>query len=98
MGCIAGLGALFFPRVILILVWLLGGGWLQESYQTVLWPVLGFFLMPLTTLAYAFAWHMGEGSIQGAGIVVVVIGVIVDLGLTGSGARVHSHSRTSARR
>ncbi len=26
-----------------------------QAYQTNIWPILGFFLMPLTTLAYAWA-------------------------------------------
>jgi hypothetical protein len=97
MGCIAVFAALFFPRIILVLVWLLGKGWLQESYQSVLWPVLGFFLMPLTTLAYALAWHMGEGSIQGPGIVLLVIAVLVDLGLLGGGTRMQARSGSTGR-
>ena len=97
MGCIALFLALFFPRIILVLVWLLGKGWLQESYQSVLWPVLGFFLMPLTTLAYALAWHMGEGSIQGPGIVLLVIAVLVDLGLLGGGTRMQARSGSTGR-
>ena len=90
--------ALFFPRVILILVWLLGGGWLQESYQTFLWPLLGFIFMPLTTLAYAVAWHMGDGAIEGPGIVVLVVAVLIDLGLLGGGTRAHARSGSSTRR
>ena len=97
MGCIAVFAALFFPRIILVLVWLLGKGWLQESYQSVLWPVLGFFLMPLTTLAYALAWHMGEGAIQGPGIVLLVIAVLVDLGLLGGGTRMQARSGSTGR-
>ncbi|MDG2032061.1 MAG: hypothetical protein P8J45_13770 [Phycisphaerales bacterium] len=86
MPCLIGLSSLFFPRIILFLVWLLGNGWLQESFQTVLFPVLGFLFLPLTTLAYAWAWHSGGGDIQGAGIVVIVIAVLVDLGMLGGGS------------
>lgn len=86
MPCLVGLSALFFPRIILFLVWLLGNGWLQESFQTVLFPVLGFLFLPLTTLAYAWAWHSGDGSIQGVGIVVIVIAVLVDIGMVGGGS------------
>ena len=85
MGCIAAFSALFFPRIILILVWLLGGGWLQSSFQTMIWPVLGFIFMPLTTLAYALAWHMGDESIQLPGTVIIIIAVLIDLGLLGGG-------------
>lgn len=95
MPCLIGLSSLFFPRVILFLVWLLGNGWLQESFQTVLFPVLGFLFLPLTTLAYAWAWHSGGGDIRGAGVVVIVIAVLVDLGMLGGGSV--SSRRTSAR-
>jgi hypothetical protein len=89
------MSALFFPRIILILVWLLGNGWLQASFQTVLIPVLGFLLLPLTTLAYAWAWHSGGGEIQGVGIVVIVIAVLVDIGMLGGGGA--TSRRSSAR-
>ena len=54
MPCLAGCLALVLPRVTLVLVWLFTN-YLQEAYQTWLWPLLGFFLLPLTTLAYAWA-------------------------------------------
>ncbi|MAJ46622.1 MAG: hypothetical protein CBC35_04895 [Planctomycetes bacterium TMED75] len=85
MGCIALFLALFFPRVILVLIWLFGGGWLQDSFQTQLWPVLGFICMPLTTLAYAVGWHMGDGTIELPGTVLIVVAVLIDLGLLGGG-------------
>ena len=95
MGCIIALLALSFPRIALLAIWLLGNGWLQESYQTVLWPVLGFLLMPWTALAYALAWHMGEGTIQGPGIVILVIAILIDFGLMGGSARMHRRPSTT---
>ncbi len=86
MPCLLALIAISFPRVVLVLVWLLST-YLQTAYQTVLWPVLGFFLMPYTTLAYAWAWHAGGGNINGLPLVVVIIAVLVDLGVHGGGAR-----------
>ena len=40
------------PRVVLLLVAIFSHylGW---AYETVLWPVVGFFFLPTTTLAYA---------------------------------------------
>jgi len=92
MGCILALLALFFPRIIIILVWLFSD-YLEDAYQTMLWPVLGFFFMPLTTLAYAFAWHYGGGSIQGLGLVVLIVAVLMDLSSWGGGWR-SSRKRT----
>jgi hypothetical protein len=84
MPCLAGCLALVLPRVTLVLVWLFTN-YLQEAYQTWLWPLLGFFLLPLTTLAYAWAMHYGDGSVSGIGLVVVVVAVLIDLGCLGSG-------------
>jgi len=86
MPCLVAVFALFFPRIAILLVWLLST-YLQTAYQTVIWPVLGFFFMPLTTLAYAFAWHQGNGSIQGFGLVVFVIAILMDLGILGGSAK-----------
>ena len=83
MACFIGCLALFMPRLALALVWLFSD-FLRAPYQTFLWPLLGFFFMPLTTLAYAWAWHYGGGSINGVGLVVVVLAVLVDLGLLGT--------------
>jgi hypothetical protein len=81
------------PRLALVLVWLFSD-YLGTAYQTTIWPLLGFIFMPLTTLAYAWAWHFGNGSVAGIGLVVVVLAVLIDLGLLGtSGA-----SRGSMRR
>lgn len=85
MGCLLALGALFFPRVILLLVWFFSD-YLEAAYTTVLWPILGFFFMPLTTLAYAFAWHYGiQGEISGIGIAVIVMAALCDFGSLGGG-------------
>lgn len=85
MPCLLGLVAFFFPRVVLVLTWLFSG-YLGQAYQTVLWPLLGFFFLPYTTLAYAWAWHAGSGNISGFPLVVVVVAVLVDLGVMGGGA------------
>lgn len=92
MPCLIGCLALFMPRLAIVLVWLFSD-YLNTAYQTVVWPVLGFLFMPLTTLAYAWAWHTGNGSVSGIGLVVVVLAVLCDLGLLGTG----ESSRRSAR-
>jgi hypothetical protein len=71
------------PRLALVLVWLFSD-YLNTAYQTKIWPLLGFIFMPLTTLAYAWAKHFGNGSVEGIGLVVVVLAVLVDLGLLGT--------------
>jgi hypothetical protein len=87
MPCLVGCLALFFPRLAIVLVWLFST-YLQTAYHSVhvIWPILGFFLMPLTVLAYALAWHIPpRGSLDGIGVAVVVVAVLIDLGIIGGG-------------
>ena len=85
MPCFIGCFSLFFPRLAIVLVWMLGNGWLQAAYQggAAIWGILGFIFMPLTVLAYAFAWHQGSGHLDPFGIVVIVIVALIDLGILG---------------
>ena len=84
MGCFVGCAALLFPRLVLFIMFL-SSGYLGRAYETTLWPVLGFFFMPFTTLAYAWAVN-SNGTVTGGYLVVVVIAVLMDLGATGNGA------------
>jgi hypothetical protein len=73
------------PRFALALVFIFTN-YLGRAYESMLWPLLGFFFMPLTTLAYAWAVNI-HGSVTGIYLVVVVIAALMDLGLVGgSGA------------
>jgi hypothetical protein len=94
MPCVIGCLALFVPRLVLILVAIFSD-YLSTAYESWVWPVLGFFFLPLTTLAYAWAWHSGNGTVSGIGLVVVVLAVLIDLGLLGSGE--HSRRRYGTR-
>lgn len=82
MTCLLGLLALFFPRIALIFMWL--GGYGAAAFQTVLWPLLGFLFMPFTTCGYAIAANE-FGGLHGAGLAVVILGVILDVGSSGFG-------------
>ena len=78
VGCLA-LGT---PRFAIILV-VIFSDYIGRAYETTLWPVLGFFFMPLTTLSYAFAIN-DNGSVEGMHLALVVITVLLDLGLVGA--------------
>ena len=87
MPCLVVLLALFVPRVVLVLIWLFGGGYLARAFHTVLWPLAGFIFMPLTTLVYAFAMNSNQGHVSGIYTVLLVLAVLIDLGIIGgSGA------------
>ena len=85
MPCCVGCIALFAPRVALVIVWL-ASDYLGRAYESVIWPLLGFVFLPLTTLAYAFAMN-SRGSVAGVHLVLVVVAVLADLGLIGGSSR-----------
>lgn len=84
MPCCIALLALIAPRIAIILVVLLSD-YIGTAYETTLVPLLGFFVLPTTTLAYAWAIH-SRGSVEGIQLAVVVLAVLIDLGVVGAGA------------
>lgn len=89
MPCLMILIGAFFPRIVLVLVWLSGYG--ARAFDSTIVPLAGFFVMPYTTLAYALA--MNEvGAVHGLGLVLVIVGVVFDLGGWGG---THSGYRSS---
>ena len=85
MHCLVGCFALLAPRLTLIAVWLFSD-LLQNAYETLLWPLLGFVFMPLTTLAYAWSVR-ATGTVDGWHYALMTLAVLIDLGLIGKGAR-----------
>jgi hypothetical protein len=81
--CLIGCLAFLAPRLTIILLQL-ASGYVGRAYATLLWPVLGWIFMPLTTLAYAWARNT-YGTVEGFGVVVVVLAVLLDLGIIGKG-------------
>jgi hypothetical protein len=89
MGCLIVLFSLITPRFVIVIVWIFTD-YLARAYGSWFWPTVGFFFMPTTTLAYAVARNdlsTASGSITAAGVVVIVLGVLLDIGLLGGSAR-----------
>lgn len=86
MPCFVVVIALFAPRLAIILIWLFSD-WLSRACETALWPLLGFFLMPYTTLDYAAAVRNTGGSVSGGWLALVVICALIDLGAWGGGEK-----------
>ena len=80
---VAALIGLLMPRFILVLMWLFSD-YLSHAYGTWLWPLVGFFLLPTTTLCYAIAVNELHGF-RGWGAALTILGVVVDAGLLGRG-------------
>jgi hypothetical protein len=83
--CVFILLAFFTPRIVLFILWL-ATNYLSRAYDSFLLPFLGFVFLPATTLAYAIAQNE-FGGVNGIGLVVILIGLAVDIGLLGGGAR-----------
>lgn len=67
----------------MVVLWLFSD-YLSRAYDTWVLPLLGFFLLPTTTLAYAIAERSMDGT-EGWGLVLVVVAVLLDLGIWGGG-------------
>jgi hypothetical protein len=78
MGCIAALLALISPRLALFFIWLFSD-LLGDAYDEWWVPLLGFFLLPWTTLAYAVMWAAGSNQVDGFEWFIVVLAFLVDL-------------------
>ena len=92
MPCLLAILAYFFPRFV-ILVIAIFTHWFGAAFDTVLWPVLGFLLMPYTTLAYMAAMLNNNHSANGGWLALVIVAAVVDLGGQGRSARRHKRTR-----
>ena len=87
MPCLVALLALISPRLALFGVWLFSD-LLDRAYDDWIVPVVGFFLLPWTTLAYAVMWSTGTNEVTGFEWFVVALAFLADLGsYAGSGRR-----------
>jgi hypothetical protein len=84
--CLAALLALISPRLALIAVWLFSDI-LSRSMDSWLLPLIGFFLLPWTTLAYAIMWDVGTRDVTGFEWFVVGLAFLADIGSYAGGKR-----------
>jgi len=85
MPCLLLLVTLAFPRLMIVLLFLLSN-FLQKAYNSLIIIVLGFIFLPLTTIVYAWVVN-SHHPVEGLYLVAVVVSVLLDLGLIGHGAR-----------
>jgi hypothetical protein len=86
MCCLVALLAAISPRLALLLVWIFTPEVEQAFRGGLIAPLIGLVFLPLTTLAYALAYTPTIG-VTGAGWLLVVLGLVLDLGTYGGGAR-----------
>lgn len=91
MPVLLALLGFFFPRIVLFFVWFFAPHAVEYALgDNLLVLVAGWLFLPLTSLVYVFFFDPLAGSVQGVGLVAVVVAVLCDLGVIGSGARSRS--------
>ena len=83
MPCFFLVTGIFFPRLIIALLYFFTG-WFGQQFGNILYLILGFLFLPLTTLWYGISEFYFSESVQTIGL---VIAVLADLGILGGGAR-----------
>jgi hypothetical protein len=83
MPCILALLALVFPRIVLAVLFFFTN-YLDRAIPSMLVLLLGFLILPLTTLVYAWTMNV-HGAVEGIYLVAIIIAVMFDVGSLGGG-------------
>jgi hypothetical protein len=84
MPCLLLLVVLFFPRIVLAVLFFFSN-YLQRAYHGILLPILGFIFLPITTLTYA--WMVNNHMpLEGVNVLILIAAVLIDAGGLGGGA------------
>lgn len=86
MPCLIALFALISPRLALFFI-LLFSNMIDRAFDGWIVPILGFFLLPWTTLAYVVMWDVGTREVSGFEWFIVGLAFLVDLGSYFGGKR-----------
>ena len=86
MPCLIALLALISPRLALFFV-LIFSNMIERAFDGWVVPILGFFLLPWTTLAYVVMWDVGTREVSGFEWFIVGLAFLVDLGSYFGGKR-----------
>lgn len=80
------MAAALSPRLALFLVWLFDNPRMEAAFDSFWVPLLGFFFLPWTTLAWAVAYAPVKG-VSGFGWFLVIFAFFVDISTYTGGAR-----------
>jgi hypothetical protein len=85
-GCIVVLAAALSPRLAIFLLWLFDNARMDAAFNSFWVPLIGFFFLPWTTLAWAVAYAPVRG-VSGFGWFLVIFAFVVDVTTYTGGAR-----------
>lgn len=78
MPCLLALVGLMVPRLLILGLWFLTD-WFQGMFDSLLWPVLGFFFLPTTLLWYGAVQHWFGGEWSLVPIAGLVVALLIDV-------------------
>lgn len=78
MPCFFALGALIIPRFTIVYLWFFSN-WFVGLFESLLWPILGFFFAPTTLLWFSVVEQYFDGHWGVFQIVVMVLAVLTDI-------------------
>jgi hypothetical protein len=85
MPCLLIVFSLLFPRIAILLLYFFTT-FFNGVFNTVLVPVLGFLVMPVTLLAYSWLTKIAQ-PVDAFYLVVIFVAVLIDLGTFEGGRR-----------
>jgi hypothetical protein len=91
MGCLLVIFAFISPRLALFALFLFSD-LLSRAFDSWFVPLLGFFLLPWTTLGYAVMWDTGTHEVSGFEWFIVALAFLADLA-SYAGGRSYQYSR-----
>ena len=88
--CLLAAIGLLAPRFVLILMWFINNSFVQQPFSgsgvpNPVLPLLGLLFLPTTTLGFCWAVASFAGLSSFSGLLVLLIGLIIDFGLIGNG-------------
>jgi hypothetical protein len=67
----------FFARLAILVLWIFMD-LLGDAYDSWILPVIGFVLVPWTTLTFSFMWTIGSDKVSGWEWIAVALAMLVD--------------------
>jgi hypothetical protein len=81
--CLIALLLFLGPRVVLVLAWLLTNWY--RAFDSTLIALLGFIVLPWTSLAWMYTYFHNRGALSGGYVVLIIVAAVCDLGAYGGG-------------
>ena len=88
--CLLAAIGLLSPCLVFVLMWLINSSFVLQPFSgssvaSPVLPILGLLFLPTTTLGYCWTAASFGGVSTFSGLLVVLIGLIIDFGLIGNG-------------